>query len=136
MKAHSPARLVVFALALLLPLLVPSCVAVAAAGVGAAATYGVLSARNNHVSREFRSAPEPTWMAAVYALKAQDYEFAGEPDPESVDGEINVAGGSVWVQRERRGTTRVRIRMGTFESDDNLRAARRLMEEIARRLGE
>ncbi len=123
-------------LAALLLLLASSCLAVAAAGAGAAATYGIISVRANHVTRTFRAAPEKTWMATIYSLKAHDYEILGDPDPDSADGEINIAGGSVWVQREPGGTTRVRIRIGTFESDEHIRLATLLLQEIARRLGE
>jgi hypothetical protein len=113
-----------------------SCVAVAAAGVGAAATYGVISVRNNHVTREFHRTHPDVWKATIYSLKAQDYEIAGDPDPASVDGEIDIVGGRVLVQRRPGDTTEVRIRIGTFESDENLRQAKLLMQEIARRLGE
>ena len=75
-------------------------------------------------------------MATIYALEAQDYEILGDPDPDSIDGEINIAGGTVWVERQPEGTTSVRIRIGTFESDEHIRLAKRLLEEIARRLGE
>jgi hypothetical protein len=137
MKASNrPCRVLAPLAPLLVALVASSCLAVAAAGAGAAATYGALSVKNNHVTREFRVAPERARKATIYALKAQDYRVLGEPEPDSIDGEFNIAGGTVWVRPEPGGTTSVRIRIGTFESEENLRAAKLLMEEIARRLGE
>jgi len=122
-------------LALLLASLASSCIVVAA-GVGAAATYGYISYQNNVSSREFQARPDLTWKAVLHAMKAQEYEVEGSPELGPVEG-LAIAGDTiVTVERVPGGTSRVRVKIGTFESEKHERLARLLMLEIARRLGE
>lgn len=116
--------------------LAPSCVAVAAAGVGAAATYGIISYQNNEAVRDFDKRPELVWQAALHALKAQDYELEGTPELGPTEGVVESGGTRVTVERLPGDTTRLRVRVGTFETDQNRRLAKLLVEEIARRMGE
>ncbi len=125
----------------LLPLLLVSflgsgCVAVAAAGVGAAATYGIVSFKNNEASREFGQASEKVWKASIQALKAQDYTIQGVPLLDGPKGEIDAREAVVTVERLSRASTQVSVRVGTFDSEANRRAAKLVIDEIARRLGE
>jgi hypothetical protein len=116
--------------------LASGCVAVAAAGVGAAATYGYISYQSNEAVRDFRARPELAWKAVLHGMKAQDYEVEGDPELGPVEG-VAVAGDTaVTVERVPGGTSRVRVRVGTFESETHGRLAKLLIEEIARRLGE
>lgn len=125
----------ILAALLALPLL-GSCIALAAAGAGAAATYGYVSYKNNEASTEFDRSVDLTWKACVHALKAQDYVIEGEPERGPTGGTIEAGSATVHVEREVGDTTRVRVRVGTFDSEDNRRLAKLLMEEIARRLGQ
>ncbi len=112
-----------------------SCIVVAA-GVGAAATYGYISHTNNVSSREFDARPDLTWKAVLHGMKAQDYQVEGSPQLGPVDG-VAIAGDTVvTVERVPGGTSRVKVKVGTFESEQHERLARLLIQEIARRLGE
>lgn len=124
------------ALALLLALPSTGCVVVAAAGVGAAATYGVISVNENHVTREFEHPLDETWTATVHAFKAQDYEVIEASAPDEPGAEIRVARANVRIEPASARRTRVSVRVGHFKSESNLRQARLVLEEVARRLGE
>ena len=115
--------------------LASSCIVVAA-GVGAAATYGYISYQNNVSSRGFEARAELTWKAVLHAMKAQDYPVQGDPMLGPVDGIIRSGDTEILVQHVAGGTSRVRVTIGTFESDQNERMAKLLLQEIARRLGE
>ena len=119
-------------------LLVPttsSCI-VLAAGAGAAASYGYISHQNNTTSRDFNASPAKVWKAVLYGMKAQNYTVEGAPQLGPVEGVAIARDTRVTVERVPGGTSRVRIRVGTFESEKNERLGRLLMHEIARRLGE
>jgi len=112
-----------------------SCIVVAA-GVGAAATYGYISYQNNVSTREFDARAELTWKAVLHAMKAQGYVVEGSPALGPVEGFARSEDTEVWVERVAGGTSRVRVTIGTFESDKHERLAKLLIQEIARRLGE
>ncbi|MFT5283990.1 MAG: hypothetical protein ACI8TQ_000141 [Planctomycetota bacterium] len=119
-------------------LLVPtasSCIVVAA-GAGAAATYGYISHQNNTSVRDFNASPTKAWKAVLYGMKAQKYSVEGSPELGPVEGIATSGDTRVTVERVPGGTSRVKIRIGTFESEKNERLGRLLMLDIARRLGE
>ncbi len=124
-----------FLIPLLLLPLASGCIAIAAAGAGAAATYGFVSYKNNVSSTEFDRPLALTFKATLHGLSAQDYEIQGEPELGPKGAEIVAGSATVWVERMVGDTTRVRVRVGTFDSDDNRRLGRLLLEEIGRRLG-
>ena len=109
-------------LLLLLASVSSSCIVVAA-GVGAAATYGYISHTKNISSREFDARPDLTWKAVLHGMKAQDYQVEGSPQLGPIDG-VAISGDTVvTVERVPGGTSRVKVQVGTFESDQHQRLA-------------
>lgn len=121
-------------LLLLLPWLA-SCVALAAAGAGAAATYGYVSWRQNEETRDFQKPIEAVWKASLHSLEAQEYAIRQGPKLTRTEGTIEAESADVKLERLASGSTRVRVSVGTFDSAENRRLARLLLDEIGRRLG-
>jgi hypothetical protein len=121
--------------ALALLLLLPSCI-VAAVAAGAAAVYGVVKYHQNEASMDFRAGVPAVFDAALRTMQEQGYVVNLEQKPSTIDGTIESGETKVRVERQEGGFTRVRVRIGTFDTDDHRRRAGLLLEGIRKRLGE
>lgn len=125
-------RILVTGLAGLL-VLVPGCVVVAAAAVGAAAV-GVVSYDHNEAWMDFKDTMPVTWAATLRALRAQGYVVPGEPQPGPIDGIVESGAAKVVVEAHPGGYVRVRVRVGTFDTADNERRAKLLLQEVLQQM--
>ncbi|MGH7162374.1 MAG: DUF3568 family protein [Planctomycetota bacterium] len=115
--------------------LLPGCI-VAAVAVGAAATYGVIKYSENEASQDFKANVEKTWAATIAAMREQGYPVSEGAKCGPTGGKVEVSDATVHVEKHAEDFTRVRVRIGTFETDEHKRRARLLLEDIAKRLGE
>ena len=123
------------ALALGLLALLPACV-VAAVAAGAAAVYGVVQYQRNEASMDFRAEVPAVFDAALRTMQEQGWVVNLEQKPTPTDGKIEAGDATVWVERQPSGFTRVRVRIGTFDTEDHRRRAGLLLEGTKKRLGE
>lgn len=107
---------------------------VGALAVGAAAGYGAIKYDENEASREFDVPLARAWAATVAAM--EDNGFAvGDPSPQGVtEGRIESGDAKVVVEAITGGRSRVRVRIGTFDNEDNRRRAALVLERVAKRL--
>lgn len=136
LRQTPPSPLQPLALTILLALtaLLPGCLF--AAATGAAGAIGLVSYHENEVYRDFQLDLPTCWKAAVYALEHQGYELDEEPKLRPTDNEVRAGEAWVRVERHAEGYIRIRVRVGTFASQENLRLSKLLLGDIARRLGE
>ena len=106
------------------------------AAVGAAVAYGVIKVKNNEAYRDFKTDLETTWKATKDELEARGYKFDYNAEYNAHDGRIESADAKVKVGVGYEDTTRVSVTIGTFETDANIEAAKRILRGIAKRLGE
>ena len=132
MRPYAPFLVAVLSVAL--PALAgPGCVA-AAVVVGAGAAFGVIKYMDNEAYRDFRTSMDATWSAAVASTREQGYPVSSDPAHGPSEGEFEAGDAKVIVERHPEDFTRVRVRIGTFESEDNKRRATLILEGVARRL--
>lgn len=125
-------RAKILVLALLLP--VSGCLGAAAAGVA----YGYIKYNRNEAQQDFKSPVGAVWRASLEALEGRGYTLPGgvqrrlreDQDVAGVDGD------GFWLSvKEYPGSrTRLIVRVGMFESEENQRKAKLLIESVARRL--
>ena len=110
------------------------CVAVVAAG----AAYGYVKYEKNEAYQDFETSVERAWTASIEALEASGYiveptvarSLTEDADSANVDGE----GYWLRVEKHTAGLVRVRVRVGTFESEDHKRMSALLLESVGERL--
>lgn len=119
--------------ALALVSLTSSCVAVVA---GAAAAVGYVMYSENEAYRDFETDLDETWDATIDALQSLDYQVDSDYPHGVTEGEIDLEDRetTVAVKLYPEGFTRVSVRVGTFESDDNKRKAELILEAVAKQL--
>ncbi|MEZ5988420.1 MAG: DUF3568 family protein [Planctomycetota bacterium] len=122
------------AVALAVLALVPAGCVPAALAVGAAATYGIISYSRNEAYQDFDAGLDRCWAASVAAARDQGWEVPDDPRPGTTEGTLKAGELRVVVERHAGGFTRVRVRVGTFEQEDNKRKAKLLLEAIAGRV--
>lgn len=108
-----------------------SCVLVVA---GAAAAVGYTYYEDNEAWRDYDADLEEVWDATLVALGNLDYPVSKAAPLGPTEGEVEID--DVWVRAEAQpnDTTRVRVRIGTFKTDDHLRRAGLILEEIEEEL--
>lgn len=107
---------------------------VAAVAAAAGVTYGAIQYANNEAYRDFEAELPVIWRATVDALESQGYGFQ-DPGHAPTEGEIEVDDTRVRVERQPGGITRVRVRVGTFDTEENKRRAELILEDVAAQLG-
>lgn len=120
----------VLAAVLLLPM--SSCI-VAAVAAGAAA-YGAISYHENEAWMDFHTELQPVWQAALESLQEHGYAPLPGQQPGPTGGEIRAGDAYAKVERHPGGFTRVRARVGNFDTADNRRLAGLILEGIKRRV--
>lgn len=119
---------------LLLMVLAGSTTGCVALAVGAGVGAGAYSHAENEVVREFDATLDQSWRASIAALNALGHPVDTGATHGPTEGELDVDDVTVRVERIPEDHTRVRVRAGVFKTDDNIRRARLVMEEIAKRL--
>ena len=120
-------------LALVVPALVaPGCIA-AAIVVGAAAAFGVVKYTENEAYRDFHDPLPAVWSATVASLRENGYPLPHDPLHGPNEGQIEAGDAKVVVERHAEDFTRVRVRIGTFESEDHRRRAALVLDGVASR---
>lgn len=108
------------------------------AAVAAGATYGVIRYERNEAVRDLKASTGRVWRAAQDALVARGYRLPAAISrnlPESRDrAEIQGDGYQVQVEEQVGGWTRLRVRVGHFDTKENRRRAGLLVDSIERRL--
>ncbi len=117
--------------ALLLTLPSGGCVAAAAAGAG----FGYWQYDKNETVSDFETDFDSAWRASVAGVK----DFADLPPVTTTtlagtSGELEGEGFRVRVEEHPDGKTRVRVRVGTFDTEENRRLAGLVMESIETQL--
>jgi hypothetical protein len=130
---NSHARAVALLAAGSAALALPGCV-VAAVAVGAAAAYGAVQYGENEAYRDFRTSLDVTWDATLDSMRTLGYPVGTSVPRGTAEGTIQAGDAKVVVERHPGDFTRVRVRIGTFSTDDNRRRAGLVLEEVARRV--
>jgi len=117
----------------LLPLAAGGCVV---AAVGAAVAYGAIKVKNNVAYRDFDADLETVWQVTKDELEARGYKFDYNAEYNAYDGRIESADAKVEVGVGYEDKTRVSVSIGTFQTDSNIEAAKRILRGIAKRMGE
>lgn len=107
---------------------------VAAVAAGAAAAIGAVKYDENEAWRDFREDLPTTWKATIESLRANGFPVADGLTHGPLDGKIEAGDATAVVEVHPGELTRVRIRVGTFKTDDNRRRAALVLESIAKRL--
>jgi hypothetical protein len=109
-----------------LSLLLPGCFAV----VVGAGVFGAVSYTNNEAWADCHAEMQPVWEAALAALKDQGYPITGTPTPGPTEGTLTAGDARIIVEQHPGDFVRVRVRVGTFDTSDNERKARLLLDAI------
>lgn len=113
----------------------PGCV-VAAVAVGAAGAYGVVQYVDNESTRTFPATLPDTWDATVSAMKGLGYRVPDEASHGLTQGFIEAGETSVTLEIVPGTRTEVRVRVGTFDSDEHRRQGEELLEAIGYELSD
>ncbi len=107
----------------------PSCVVAAIAAVGAAA-YGAVSYNGNEASTTVQTDLAAATTAAKKAMR--ELSFAVDDTQQPGTTECTLTGGEAKVILERHPgeVTKIRVRVGTFDTEDNRRRSGLLLEKI------
>lgn len=110
--------------------LTSGCLAAAGVTVGAAGVLGYVYYDKNEAQRDFHSTFEKTWAATLRALR--DLKYTVPKDPEHLEdfGELTIDNLTVRVARHPGNSTRVSIRIGTFDTENHRRSAGLIIEKI------
>ncbi len=108
------------------------CVA-AAVGVGAAAGYGALKYVENESYRDYPASLDDTWQATLAMLRRIGHEAPQESLVES-KGYIEFDDIRLWVEPQSDEWTRVRVRLGTFDSEVQRRRSKAMLDAVDEKL--
>ncbi|MCC7064410.1 MAG: DUF3568 family protein [Planctomycetes bacterium] len=121
------------ALGLVCALPLSGCFLAAAAAVGAAAA-GAVSYEHNEAWMDFKETLPESWAATLRAMRKLGYPIAGEPQVGATEGTIEVEKTKVRVEQHPGGYVRVTARVGTFDTKDNERRAKLILEEVTNQM--
>jgi hypothetical protein len=116
------------ALGLLIAL--PGCAVAVVAGVGAGAA--ALKYAENEFSRDYVLDLPIVWDATIQALRELGYELPSDVGHDLEKGEIETDDLNVVVERFPGQFTRLSVRVGTFHSRENEKAALEILETTGR----
>ncbi len=108
--------------------------AVAAAG----GALGYVKYDQNGAYQDFETSVQSAWTATREALEDQGYTLPGDAAVSlaegSTEGEIRADEYRARIEKHPGGIARVHIRIGLFDSEDNKRKAKLVLEQVAGRL--
>ena len=113
--------------------LLPAGCFVAAAAAGAA-VYGALSYHENEAWMDFHTDLPKVWTAMLDSLQENGYPPDRTRKPGPNEGEIQAGEANVKVERNPGDFTRVKVRVGTFDNEENRRHAGLILEGMKKRL--
>lgn len=119
-------------LVVLFPLGLSGCIA-AAAAAGVAAV-GMVSYDHNEAWMDYKDSLPVTWQAMLRAMRKLGYPIVGDPQPSATEGTLEVEKTTVVVEAHPGGYVRVRVRVGTFDTADNERRAKLILQEVTGQL--
>jgi len=122
--------LLVFLSLAILPL-ASGCLAAAVA----AGAVGYIQYEKNEAYRDFEGVEiDRAWKATVDALEAEGFEAPSEAEHRASEGELELD--DVWARVERHPgeRIRVRVRVGTFDSEENRRKSGLILERVSKAL--
>jgi len=108
--------------------LTSGCIAVAGAGV--VGVVGYVFYEKNEAQQDFEASFDKTWKATLEALKSLNYSVPQEPVHSADSGDIKLDDLSIHVARHPGNTTRVKVRVGTFDCEEHRRRAGLILEKI------
>ena len=114
-----------------LVLVAPGCVTAAVALVSA---YGVIKYKENEALRDFDADVDKTWDVTLSSMRELGYPVQEGAPRGSAEGEIDINDAWVRVQKHGPGVTRVRVKIGTFDTYDHRVRAELLLDTIAKQL--
>jgi hypothetical protein len=123
---------------LVLPLLLAAtlplsgCIAVAA---GAAAGYGAHKISSNTAQREYPADVSRTWHATLASMREAGYPVGEGVAHSPEGGYVAVNDATVRVEYAGPTSTRVRLRLGTFDTANHRRRSDAILDSIGARLG-
>ena len=103
--------------------------------VGGGTYLGVKSYAANESRRDLRVPLREAWDAAIDALGETGFLFGEPASCGPTDGRIRAGDALVTVERHPGEFTRIRVRVGTFATDDNRRRAALVLEAAVKHLG-
>jgi hypothetical protein len=106
---------------------------VAAAAAGAA-VYGAISYDENEAWMDFHADLPKVWTAMQDSLQENGYAPDRTRKPAVNEGALQAGEATVKMERNPGGFTRVRVRVGTFDSEENRRHAGLILEGMKKRL--
>jgi hypothetical protein len=112
----------------LLPVL-PSCVVAAVAAVGAA-TYGAVSYNGNEASITVQQDLAAVTAASKKAMRELNFPVDDTQQPGVTDCKLTGGEATVILERHPGEVTKIRVRVGTFDTQDNKRRSGLLLEKI------
>lgn len=112
----------------LLPIL-PSCVVAAVAAVGAA-TYGAVSYNGNEASTTVQADLATATSAARKAMRELSFPVDDTQQPGTTECTLTGGEAKVILERHPGEVTKIRVRVGTFDTEDNKRRSGLLLEKI------
>jgi hypothetical protein len=105
------------------------CFLAAAAAVGAAA-YGVVSYDRNEARTDFHAGLAEVWQATLQSMRDLGYSVDLAQKPGATEGTITTGEAKVIVERHPEEFTRLRARVGTFDTEDNRRRAGLILDAV------
>lgn len=111
--------------------LTPGCVAV----VAGAAAAGTMSYASNESARSFPATMDATWTASLEALREVGYPVDPSVPYQAGRDEFEMDDVEVQLSSDGKGTTRVFVRVGTFDNKKNREKARKILDAIEKRVG-
>ena len=112
----------------LLPVL-PSCVVAAVAAVGAA-TYGAVSYNGNEASITVQQDLATVTAASKKAMRDLNFPVDDTQEPSVTECKLTGGEATVILERHPGEVTKIRARVGTFDTQDNKRRSGLLLEKI------
>jgi len=121
--------------AILACLLLPSagCIVAAAAAAGSV-VYGAISYHQNEATMDVQNDLPTVFAACKAALRELAFPVDDTQQPGATEGTLYAGEAKVVVERQPGNLTRVRVRVGTFDTDDNKRRAGLILEATKKRL--
>ena len=100
-----------------------------------ATAYGVVKYTENEAYQDFKAPLDDTWKAAVAAMQENGYPVSDAVQPGTNQGKLDVNDAVVHVETLPGDMTRVRVRIGTFSTDEHKRRASLILESVGDRVG-
>jgi hypothetical protein len=102
---------------------------------GAGAYFGAKSHAANESRRDVRVPLQDAWLATLEALGETGFVLSETSACGPTDGRVRAGDATVTVERHPGGFSRVRVRIGVFDTEDHRRRAALILEAIANRIG-